>query len=1099
MARILVFKDPSTPEFKEYNDFGLTIEQFIKKNDLGYLSFNVVINGNVPDEIDINYIINKHDEIIFRVTFEGNDPDNDRNKTESFLIQTITAIAAIALAATGYGAVVVGAVMLGGGLLAGAVRYFGVKQADMSNPALPDTDSSSAPVFSLSAAQNEARPLQPMPLVLGSHRFAPDFFSQPYPNYYGGKFESAAGFSQGYFIPPGDPNTWDTLPAFSIMSPNSTPVPMFTLKIMPQMGLTQWNALTATQRREFAPQYVNQLTGETVSGPVVAYHNNPADPHFGKFSMLNMQYIMADYITGSRGYVEYVNGKEQLLFSDNTPLPTSSANYIIDIVAYLRNVTAGQNLRRWKIGTNDFMLLLTGFITDASTQIRNFNLNTINGDSNFDQQPKPVPFRIAGDYQKIVETPVRSMTHVFNFGLGDLVISDRRVDKVQTSDIVGLQQSEIDRDTWTIPTTLNSDYLTNVVVKDGASLVNDETFQGPNVPVSPVDNNKYNFTYRESPLNTRKIEIDIESQLYGSGASGFEDNENFLEIQYRIKGDTVWIPWPVPVDLYYKNNTPLLQRRTFSITLPSSEIWELRIRKVTPDSINNVDKKVAKFDFASVKWFLFGGINSDSDKTALNLDGLFLVANAQTSGQTNKYSALVESKAYVFDGAVWSWELTRNPAWLFLYFARGGFVCPSNDSGTSVWPDSPTTSWTNNADNVDNVERIFGGGLKLTEIDLDSIIEWAAFCDDKDLKCDLVIKDNVSCQDILLRIAETGRASLSFYEGKLSVIWESEDQMAVALFGMGNIIKDSFQVRYANQNIPSKIIGNYTDRDYDWDALQVEADVPDAPLDDLNFVEVNLTGVTEADRAQREVNILAARQAFTRTIYEWISGLEGLVFKRGDLVYLSHDLAQHDFSGRLTECTATRIVFDRNVTGVEKVFLRLPTGDIIEVEGQQDSDKSFVPDTPIDLTGFPNEAVDIVYIAGERETSGLLVRISEIMPDSETRYKITAIQEEKAIYAYEYDDTVRPDEVIETPTATLENFEYKLEGNILIVKFFKNNAHGVMFEENNLLLAGYNGAYTFFNEAKFELPSGFHTIVAIPFQVGGVYNSQNITFGVEVP
>ena len=163
---------------------------------------------------------------------------------------------------------------------------------------------------------------------MGSVRTAPDFFAQPYPNYYGGVFEELQNYVDGYFIPNGDPSTWETFPAMSIVSPNSTPWPIFSFKIMPEVGLTQWNGFSASKKREFAPQYVNQITGNTVSGPVIIYHHNAGDPNFGKFSIISIHYQVAQQITGSRGYVEFLEMINY--YNDSAPYP---ANTFSDVMA----------------------------------------------------------------------------------------------------------------------------------------------------------------------------------------------------------------------------------------------------------------------------------------------------------------------------------------------------------------------------------------------------------------------------------------------------------------------------------------------------------------------------------------------------------------------------------------------------------------------------------------------------------------------------------------------------------------------------------------------------------------------------------------------
>ena len=114
-------------------------------------------------------------------------------------------------------------------------------------------------------------------------------------------------------------------------------------------------------------------------------------------------------------------------------------------------------------------------------------------------------------------------------------------------------------------------------------------------------------------------------------------------------------------------------------------------------------------------------------------------------------------RSYDFDLETWSWGHTRNPAIWFLYFARGGFY-NYESMGTYAPPYSPTYGWQNYAGHPNNTSHIFGGGYTDDKLDMDKILEWAFFCEEYNLKIDLVLKDEESVADTLEKIANVGRA-----------------------------------------------------------------------------------------------------------------------------------------------------------------------------------------------------------------------------------------------------------------------------------------------------------------------------------------------------
>lgn len=1119
MARILVFSNPKTHDFKEYNPRkGLTLKEFLLENSLDNQDFCLEINGQTPDKADLDYKIKEDDLIKLTSGFMGNDPENDSNKTLSTVLQIATVIAVIALTIASAGTSTILLVSLGGNLLAGGVRILGQKSIDPASPSIPDLSGTSAPIFSLASAQNESRPLQKMPMILGSHRYAPDFFSQPYQKYIGGITEEITATIQTYRPMDEDKNNWTIVEPTDFQGGGNPAIKIwgywpYNIKVNPGI----FNVSPTASDTMFS-QPPGMFGANNFGSPDLwvvynlVYHYEPADPLFGKYSTWGLiKSAATDPVTFEKYSDLNIARQNYLYLFDKhtegdgfyTPnklnLPTNTTQ-LEAIKAFL---DAPINTY-WTAGSKYLTPSAPGlasypFFDDSSESnkiesIRRFVNSTLNASGN---QPEVFGNIYDQKVKKITESPVTGVSHVFNYGLGDLNISEEKVDKVDFQSILGIEKSFIDKSTSSLPATANSDFLTNVAIRSGSELVNDSNFSGPANPISVFDDNIYNFVYRESPQNTRSCEIDVEGNLYGSGTSGLVQNENSLDLHFRIKGEASWqtLDGTNFDNLYWVNDNTQLQKKTYQINFPSANVWEVRIRKRSLDSANNNGNDVARFRVTNFKFFLQG---QDHSMKALNTAGLFLTTSSQTSGQTNKYSALVQNKVYVYENGNWIWKESRNPAWQFLYFAKGGWLNPGNDISSS-YPDSPTYGWTNSSENPSSTEKIFGAGLALDEIDVDKIKEWAIFCEERDLKCDLVIRDNISSQEVLARIADTGRAGLTYYEGLLSVIYESELQEPVAIFGMGNIIKDSFSVSYVNRNLPSKLIGRFVDRDDDWNPATVEVLIPDSDADEINFVEVDLIGITERDRAQREINILAARQAFTRTKYTWKTSQEGLVFKRGDLVYLSHDLAQNDFSGRLLNIEAEEITLDQDVHDLSSVYLRNLDGEIIQIDGVQSGPNKFKPNAHLNVLDFPEDSRDVVYIAGSKATTGLIVRIDQVVPEEKNNYTITAIKEEKSIYAFEFDQTSRPDESSEVIVSTLENFNYNYnsETSTLSINFEKKNAYAVYFEKDGNALIGKNGSYTFFNSAEFQLSAGSNTITAIPFAVGVPYESKKIIFSVD--
>ena len=186
--------------------------------------------------------------------------------------------------------------------------------------------------------------------------------------------------------------------------------------------------------------------------------------------------------------------------------------------------------------------------------------------------------------------------------------------------------------------------------------------------------------------------------------------------------------------------------------------------------------------------------------------------------------------------------------------------------GTYLPPYSPTYGWQNYAGHPNNTSHIFGGGYTDDKLDMDKILEWAFFCDENNLKLDLVLKDEESVADTLEKIANVGRASVTYYGGTLSVVFEDPEQVPVCMFGMGNILAGPFAVDYSVGDPVRRVRAQFVNRE-NWETEEVEALVPFSDPEVVKEIEMTFVGITEKSQAQREVNILAARQYYQKRTY----------------------------------------------------------------------------------------------------------------------------------------------------------------------------------------------------------------------------------------
>lgn len=1116
-----------------YKDFeyDCSIGDALKGINIENESLCVVINGECPDDCDLSYIIRKDDLIEIRKLVHGH---SSKSKSNLALIIQIVALVAVTVLSMGTATSI--AILLASGIAAGALNARAAKLALKEAGTVSDQDIDVATNnFSANSASNENRPLKNLPLPMGSIFFAPDYNAVPYKSYTGGQFTPVTRNIDLYFYPGGDYDNgvlapysgWVTMPANYIASG----FPQVELMFPPFTDISVLKTDVLGSTAAFRNIYCD------VSGyknPIVCYHSDPGDPLYGRYNSFALH--VSIYADGGAN-INYFT--MVALFNMFAALTYNMSYFIGSYSPYTGGIYGNQYLKfdvagaykKYFPGLNNDLTEYSGNpYTDTIPKLKDWLLYELNGgDYGTSFKDKSFAIRTAALFNttsSVIKEAYEYATHVFNFGIGDLTISDRKLEKIPIESSTGAGYSVIDKDTFELPQVYATTFLNcynRIKNISSKNLFNDNS---PETPIPINDNNVYNFAQLEGPKGYGVCHFSIAGRLYAATPTGMATNSVKLEIQYKRSSQEDWESSNV---IYYENNNTKKFTKTEAImpisisNFPVHETLQIRIRKITRDSVNNNDDNVCELNIENIYFIdygLFANTPQPLDYRPKQIEGLAIVANSEMSSQTSRYAAKTESKCWVydFDTETWSWKLNRNPAFWLLYFAYGGFLNIPAD-GTYSYPYSPTKGWVNYPGHPDNTEHIFGVGLKNEELDLDKILEWAQFCEDRELYLDMVLKDDTSCADVLERIANIGRGSISYYNGTLSVVYEDETQVPTCLFGMGNIIAGSFNVDYTVSDQIGKVVANFTDRDSDWDTASVEAPVPYADDDNLKVIEVSLEGVTTKAQAQREANILAARQFYQKRSYSFKVDVEGLIAKRGDLVYLSHDSTQYGFSGRVKKF----IIVAGSVIGIETtavlsddsinhVTIRFPDGTFVIYGCTVDGDNiKFTETFPIEkasqfidtetdnaLSDYRNSMPeDFIFICGAKETPGKIVRISEIKASENYEFTITAVDEDPAMWAYEYNDLygdIDPESFDDSELVLkLINVNIMPMGKGLVKINWEGSEFIKVVNEFTGTPIEANGAYSFSGgEVILELIEGQkYTLNIEPFAIGTPYKAEH--------
>ena len=563
---------------------------------------------------------------------------------------------------------------------------------------------------------------------------------------------------------------------------------------------------------------------------------------------------------------------------------------------------------------------------------------------------------------------------------------------------------------------------------------------------------------RTSSLNAYQLGVDIEAVLfYANDDGGLDSTSVQIEIEYKPTSSGVWLTpsqifssandiaagsiqsitetqdqgyWDADSGDWIDNivtvtkqkfvagsgglivltgNTQKPRRVSLTFAVPQGE-YDVRVRRNTADS---TDSRLNN----TTNWSVLKTYQVDTTNyTGQTRIAMSIKASEQLNGTVSQFSALGVSDALYWNGTVFVTGETSNPAHIFTHFALGSY----------------------NADG----KLMFGVGLPSGQLDLVALHAWAQFCTTESLTFNAVIDGNQTAADVLSAIARSGFASPTWASGKLGVVWDYPNATPVASFGMSNIIRDSFEVAYINEQLAEEIVVRYRNPDKDWEQDEVRVLAPGV-TDPLRSSAVDLFGCTNATMAGKFANYLAAQQYYRRRRIVWETDFEGFVCQRGDVVLLSHDLTQWGYSGRIVAVQGLTVTLDRDVPrngAVEYLMITEPDGTMTTYNVQAatgESNQLVLDISPTLQSGY--SLIDHRWSFSPLATPGKKVKIISIDPVSDSRVKITATDEFPEFYTAWGGTFIEPPDLTLLPSPIVEANNLEVVSRVAVVNGYRTN------------------------------------------------------------
>jgi hypothetical protein len=443
--------------------------------------------------------------------------------------------------------------------------------------------------------------------------------------------------------------------------------------------------------------------------------------------------------------------------------------------------------------------------------------------------------------------------------------------------------------------------------------------------------------------------------------------------------------WATPSQTFPVGNADLLEivngttkplRRTYRREVPLGQ-YEVRVRRAT---LEETDSRVV----SQMSWSVLRSYQRDSGAYAGQKRlAVRIRASGQLSGNLNTLNAIAESRAWVWrpDLATWRFEPTSNPAWLSAFVAQGVTV---------------------------GGRLVFGLGLDVAQIDWDAVRAWAAWNDLHGHRFNAVIDREISNGELLDAIAVAGYGGKTFAPGRLSWIWDAENQPISGVVAMANIKAGSMRVSYATAAPVDEVVGVFINADNGYAQEEVRKLLPGV-TNPRRTERVELFGITSRAQAGRFINLRVASLLYRKKFIEWEQDAEGGVHRRGDVLALSHDLTQWGYSGRLISISGAApgsvVQLDRrvpaNLAAVNDEWLgvhvpgesgyRVLRVQCVGSGPDSDADTVTLVDpwpAGVDLPGATRPALDYIWVYDFKATPGLRVKLLDWVPRANERGSI---------------------------------------------------------------------------------------------------------------
>lgn len=419
-----------------------------------------------------------------------------------------------------------------------------------------------------------------------------------------------------------------------------------------------------------------------------------------------------------------------------------------------------------------------------------------------------------------------------------------------------------------------------------------------------------------------------------------------------------------PLDLTGAQGEAL--RKSVTITLPSRGQYDVRVRRLTTDSVS--DRIFDKVYLTAVRSVAFRNpwIQPDVSGSALRIK-----ATDQLNGVVDMFNAICSTLIPDYDAGTDSWivRATSNPASIYRYVLQG----PAN---AKPLPDA--------------------------QVNIEDLEAWHTQCAVRGYSYNRVIDYETSVLEVLADVAAAGAASPAIIDGKRTVVVDLEKPDIVQVVTPRNSWNYSGTMTYPNLPHALRVSFRNPGRGYQQDELIVFNDGYDETNATI-YEQMELVSCTNSDLAYKTASRHFATARLRPETHTFMMDVEGMVALRGQRIKFASDVPQIGVGdGRIKSLilsgtspqTVLGITLDDTIgiPAAGDYYVRIRLADMTSLYTSITESTGYTQTltfrTPLALASAPAVG-DLCYVVEAGKETDLI--ISRIEPQSDLSVRITAL------------------------------------------------------------------------------------------------------------